>query len=303
MLEPGRKKMTKWSQFGEEKINKNGERLISFCDHMNLKILNSFYQHKDIHKFTWIQPTRRLLSIIDYCICKQNSGIKTTDVRVFRGAECGSDHHLVKASLLFTFKGRQLPHGNSSSEILQEISIRHYNLQSFENESTQFLYRLRLNLKLNDVCYSSAVNTYREIIRAVDEAAVEAVGEVGRGRTRNVWWNDDIESLVKQKKEMYNKWLATRDVHDRRRYNILKNEVKRNVNKAKNDLRNKACENADIYLGGTRTKEAWRIIKGSRTDNKERSRVNLIPPEKSLEYYEKIGKNFGFLTTRGMTFH
>ena len=85
----------------------------------------------------------------------------------------------------FKFKGSQQRNEDESSMKLQEISTRRYNIQGFENESTQFLYRMRSNLKLNNVCYSSAINTYEKIIKTFDEAAMEAIGEVDSRKNRN----------------------------------------------------------------------------------------------------------------------
>lgn len=34
-------------------INKNGRRLIAFCNDFGLNVLNGFYQHKNIHRYTW----------------------------------------------------------------------------------------------------------------------------------------------------------------------------------------------------------------------------------------------------------
>jgi hypothetical protein len=63
-------------RYGEEELNNNGERLKEICDYNNLKINNTFFEHRDIHKFTWTQKSRNLKSIIDYVISKQHSTYK-----------------------------------------------------------------------------------------------------------------------------------------------------------------------------------------------------------------------------------
>ncbi|XP_030766577.1 craniofacial development protein 2-like [Sitophilus oryzae] len=88
-------------QYGERSTNDNGLRLRGMCESLNLKIMNGFFPHRDIHKLTWTQPTRQLRSIIDYLIQRQNSKLKTIDVRAYRGAECGSDHHLVVSNNIY----------------------------------------------------------------------------------------------------------------------------------------------------------------------------------------------------------
>ena len=51
---------------GEATLNSNGRKLIDFCTFNNLKIMNTFFKHKEIHKFTWEARGRK--SIIDYFI-------------------------------------------------------------------------------------------------------------------------------------------------------------------------------------------------------------------------------------------
>jgi hypothetical protein len=56
---------------GGTEVNDNGDRLISLCKQYNLKISDTFYDHKNIHKFTWGRPTLNQKSILDYIIVKQ----------------------------------------------------------------------------------------------------------------------------------------------------------------------------------------------------------------------------------------
>jgi hypothetical protein len=51
---------------GEHVINHNGTALRDFSAFNTLTITNSFYRHKNIHKFAW--EARGTRSIIDYII-------------------------------------------------------------------------------------------------------------------------------------------------------------------------------------------------------------------------------------------
>jgi hypothetical protein len=113
---------------GEEVTNNNGERLIQICEHFSLKIMNGYYSHNDIHKYTWTHNTRQLRSIINYIILKQKTNIKTQDVKVMRGAECGSDHYMVRGTCLFKYNpplknGR--PEKGSNGKHTSEIQYRY----------------------------------------------------------------------------------------------------------------------------------------------------------------------------------
>jgi exonuclease III len=83
--------------FGEKRCNNNGVKLRHLVLYNDLKIMNTFFQHKDVHKYTW--SVRGARSIIDYIICIQNTANLILDVRVYRGPELETDHYLV-ASLL-----------------------------------------------------------------------------------------------------------------------------------------------------------------------------------------------------------
>ena len=82
---------------GDAVRNESGEQLLRFCAVNEMLVANSWYQHKEIHKYTWVCPGRELRSIIDYFLVRKGDQlqVRVKDVRVVRGAEIGSDHHLV----------------------------------------------------------------------------------------------------------------------------------------------------------------------------------------------------------------
>ena len=46
--------------------NGNGKRLLQLCAENELVVANTWFQHKDIHKFTWQCRGENQRSIIDY---------------------------------------------------------------------------------------------------------------------------------------------------------------------------------------------------------------------------------------------
>ena len=80
--------------FGEGMVNNNGEGLIELCTQTSLKLWTGFFNHKNIHKYTWEQYTKTWKIVIDYIITKQDLKLKIQDVRAYRGPNCGTDHKL-----------------------------------------------------------------------------------------------------------------------------------------------------------------------------------------------------------------
>ena len=74
-------------QRGERDINKNGRCLLQFCATYGLCIMNTFFQHKRIHKYTWYRDSLGQRSLIDFCIVSTDLFSTMSDVRVERGSE------------------------------------------------------------------------------------------------------------------------------------------------------------------------------------------------------------------------
>jgi len=274
-------------RYGEKVLNDSGQRLIDLCQTLSLRIMNGFFPHKMIHKYTWSQPKRKLTSIIDYVIQRQNSPLKIKDVKVHRGPECGSDHFMVRASVLVDFRPSRKKEINKSNT-QKNIECPKYNLQSLKQESVQFLYKLRLATKIQKL-EGPAEEGYEQLKACIHEATREALGETVRGNPASKdWWTEELETIVKEKKHAYLKWLATGDCEDRKLYIRLNKETKREVQKRKNEFWEEKCEQINRYMGGTRVSEAWRAIRNLRKDNKNGNNIALINMNEWEDYYQKL---------------
>jgi hypothetical protein len=122
---------------GEPVTNNNGILLKDFCTFNSLKISNTLFRHKNIHKYTW--EARGTKSIIDYIIInnKLNDNIKHT--RVFRGSEIDSDHMLAESRLEFTTRNTY----NKWKKEKESIINKHFKIHLLEQESIRNLYKNR----------------------------------------------------------------------------------------------------------------------------------------------------------------
>ena len=80
-------------------LNENGRYLLQLCCSNGFRIMNTFFQHREVHKYTWYRPSMDQKSLIDFCIVSSDLFSDVLDVRVKRGAELSTDHHLVVCSL------------------------------------------------------------------------------------------------------------------------------------------------------------------------------------------------------------
>lgn len=77
--------------------NENGELFIDFCAIHDLVVGGALFPHKRCHKITWVSPDQVTENLIDHIAISRKFRRSMTDVRNKRGADIGSDHHLVVA--------------------------------------------------------------------------------------------------------------------------------------------------------------------------------------------------------------
>ena len=80
-------------------FNENGRYLLHLSCSNWLCIMNTFFQHRDVHKYIWYKPNMAQKSLIDFCIVSPDLFLEVLDVRLKRGAELSTDYNLVACSL------------------------------------------------------------------------------------------------------------------------------------------------------------------------------------------------------------
>jgi len=96
------------------------------------------FNHKPIHKVTWIHPRSGQGHMLDYVICRDRDFSDVCNVRVMRGAECGTDHFLVRAKIKLKILRRRRPNG---VKIPKRIDISKVNDPTKRNELSHAFLR------------------------------------------------------------------------------------------------------------------------------------------------------------------
>ena len=121
-------------QQGLGKMNDNGERFANLCATSSLVIGGSLFQHKRIYKATWVSPDHHTENQLDHVCIKKKFRRSLQDVRVKRGADVGSDHHLLVARLKLKLKKNYV--GEIGNRKRYNLSLRKENTHREEFKLT-----------------------------------------------------------------------------------------------------------------------------------------------------------------------
>ena len=120
---------------GLGQMNENGERFADLCALRQLVIGGSIFPHKRIHKATWISPNHVAENQIDHICIIRKFRRSWRDVRVMKGADVSSDHHLLMTTLRLRLK--RFTNANSTRT--------KYSVGLLRNKDTQAAFQISLS--------------------------------------------------------------------------------------------------------------------------------------------------------------
>ena len=91
-----------WKPLGPHsigKMNDNGLLLLQLCAQLDLAITNTFFHQKKEHRYTWFHPRSKHGHTLDHIITRHRDLQNFCKVRVMRGADCDTDHMMIRAKL------------------------------------------------------------------------------------------------------------------------------------------------------------------------------------------------------------
>lgn len=271
---------------GEVKINNNGYKLKEFALNNELRLTNTFFRHKQIHKYTW--SARGSATIIDYIIANKKTWPLVQDTRVYRGPDISSDHYLLISKLKILKRWKKATSKNVNTEsalfkvhLLKEDSIRTLFQNRLENYVT---------LKQRDNNINQEWNNIKE---AIIKAATEVLGTRKKSfnKRRLKYWDDEIKELIDNKKQAYLKLMNQPDNQDLRiDYKRKSAVVKKKVRQIKRDSWEQYISEIEHDVNGRQDK-AYKIMKYLNKEDKDSLEINAISEDNWLQYYKTLWTN------------
>lgn len=229
--------------------NNEGERLIDFCVSNSMAVMNTFYQHRDSHKWSWYRWNSEVgdyveKSMIDLFLTTNKKLFK--DVKSIPSLSFDSDHRLVLAKLNI-----------KKPKPMKKIVRERIKLEKLKEPEKARLYKE----KITEVCPSE-----QQEIKDIEEEWIDMKDKItkiakdiletkkisGGKKKKTVWWTNEVRDAVKKKTQAFRRWMRRRSLETRQEYEILRNEAERVKARAKRESWKKLGKELEEDMQGTR---------------------------------------------------
>ena len=215
-------------------MNENGERFADLCSLNELVIEGSIFPHKRIHKATWRSPDHITENQIDHICISRKFRRSRRDVRVMRGADVSSDHHLLATTVKLRLKRYNNNPNNTRTK---------YNVGLLRNKDTQAAFKISLS------------NRYQPLKELMEDRETDIETQWEHGKKL---WCDTCEEILGKIKAQNKEWISADT--------IKKLEMRKEKKKDLNMSRTRAAKTEAQEEYTRANKEVKRNIKKDKTN-------------------------------------
>ncbi|CAG4959526.1 unnamed protein product [Colias eurytheme] len=234
--------------------NDNGERFVEFCQNHDLVIGGTLFPHKDVHKYSWVSPDGTTRNQIDHLAISRTWRSSLLDVRNRRGADIDSDHLLMIAEV--RLKVASVKRSSNASKL-----GRRYDVSKLREPEVRRKFALELRNRFSGLTLdaNNIDEAWNHIKTAYQTTSSAVLGH--RTKKRDEWISRDTWDLIKARRELHLKILASCDDNERAslrdNYRQLRRSIYRSTRSDRRNWANDIVKQAQLAADSGNLRELY----------------------------------------------
>lgn len=221
--------------FGLGVRNERGERLIEFCQEMDITIMNTFFKLPLRRLYTWRSPAdnnhRIVRNQIDFVMINRKYRNAITSCKTYPGADIPSDHNLLLARTKLRLK-----------KIVRKKTSKNVDTRKLKQDNVFQQTKERLNKEFMNISVNNNHETEIEDLWNKIKVSITSVTEEelrpDKIEKRQQWMTDSILELMEERRQHRNR--------DSGKYKELHRRVLRAIREAKERWLQEKCIEIEI---------------------------------------------------------
>ncbi|CAL5400242.1 unnamed protein product [Camellia sinensis] len=256
------------SGYGFGDRNEAGERILDFALASDLVVANTMYKKRDEHLITF--KSGLVKSQIDYFLVRKVDCLKCNDCKVIPGESLVSQHRILILDLCF--RGQYQARKDGGRRRTRWWDLKGDKLEIFKNRmDKEGTWDLEGGA---NTIWNSMANCMRRISR---EVLGESKG-TGPSSKETWWWREEVQAVIKAKKECFKKWQKDRTEENLKSYRLANKEVKKVVREIKLKVYDDLYTRLDSKEG---EKMVYKLAKMRERKTRDFNQVKCIKSEDS----------------------
>ena len=170
------------------KENSNSLLLLTLCSEEELTNTNTLFEQPDIHKATWMHPRSKHWHLIDYVITRRRDINDIQVPRAMRGADCWSDHVMLRCKASFRIASR---HRKQPSSVKKKLDVRKLNDRQVQDALKEPLTKNLRQLPQNESNPDAAWSSFRDTVYSTAQSVL------GHPQKKHQdWFNDNNQEIL-----------------------------------------------------------------------------------------------------------